>query len=100
MSYVEQMSHTKVSEDYAWGAAGVPAMEGHASWVHAYYPPGTPADDIPLYAWLMRFRRAPGAVASIEEASTADRPSSGAGAHRGRFAHGGRNGHNAGSAKE
>ena len=27
-------------EDYSWAAAGVPNMEGHASWVHAYYPPG------------------------------------------------------------
>lgn len=47
-------------EDYAWAAAGVPSMEGHASWVHAYYPPGMKlSESPPLYDWLLTFRRSP-----------------------------------------
>ena len=51
--------------DYAWQAAGVPEMEGHASWVNAYYPPGSEPTEIPLYAWLLSFRRPPGAAAGL-----------------------------------
>jgi predicted peptidase len=84
--------------DYAWQAAGVPEMEGHASWVNAYYPPGSEPTEIPLYAWLLSFRRSPGAAASIEEAWAGAYPRGGpsrrAGvAHGGRGA-GGRGGHN------
>ena len=37
-------------------------MEGHASWVDAYYPPGTKIigaryEGIPLYDWLLAHRR-------------------------------------------
>jgi len=44
-------------QDYAWAAAGVPTMEGHASWVHAYYPPGSSVGHVPLYDWLLSFSR-------------------------------------------
>ena len=54
--------------DYAWGAAGVPHMEGHASWVEAYYPPGTRVGGEsalpPLYAWLLEHRRGDGNAAA------------------------------------
>ena len=39
---------------------GVPTMEGHASWVHAYYPPGSSVGHVPLYDWLLSFRREQG----------------------------------------
>jgi hypothetical protein len=40
--------------DYSWAAAGVPEMGGHASWVHAYYPPGSRVGEVPLYAWFLQ----------------------------------------------
>ena len=40
--------------DYSWTAAGVPEMEGHASWVHAYYPPGSRVGEVPLYTWFLQ----------------------------------------------
>ena len=44
--------------DYSWAAAGVPHMEGHASWVEAYYPAGTKVGVLPpLYEWLLRHSR-------------------------------------------
>ena len=44
--------------DPSWAAAGVPDMEGHASWVHAYYPPGTRVgENPPLYDWLLKHHR-------------------------------------------
>ena len=48
--------------DYAWAAAEVPEMAGHASWVDAYYPAGTrvgghPPTHPPLYEWLLAHRR-------------------------------------------
>ena len=47
--------------DYAWAAAGVPHMEGHASWVDAYYPAGLKVGALPpLYEWLLQHRRTPG----------------------------------------
>ena len=33
---------------------GVPEMGGHASWVHAYYPPGSRVGEVPLYAWFLQ----------------------------------------------
>ena len=44
--------------DYAWAAAGVPDMEGHASWVEAYYPMGLKIGALPpLYEWLLLHKR-------------------------------------------
>jgi hypothetical protein len=77
--------------DYAWQAAGVPEMEGHASWVNAYYPPGSEPTEIPLYAWLLSFRRPPGAASSIEEAWAGAYPRGGP-SRRAGVAHGGRGG--------
>ena len=55
--------------DYSWAAAGVPHMEGHASWVEAYYPPGTKVGALPpLYEWLLSHRRAQNATASAASA--------------------------------
>lgn len=43
--------------DYAWHAAGINDMSGHASWVYAYYPPDRPAGDVPLYDWFFAHTR-------------------------------------------
>lgn len=42
--------------DYSWGAAGIPYMEGHASWMNAYYPKESVVEELatfPLYTWLL-----------------------------------------------
>lgn len=52
-----RIEHARGS-DYSWDAAGVPSMEGHASWVEAYYPAGTRVGGtIPLYEWLLSHKR-------------------------------------------
>ena len=59
--YAGPAKYTRVDEargsDYSWVAAGVPEMEGHASWVHAYYPPGSKVGEVPLYEWFLSFAR-------------------------------------------
>jgi len=59
-----EAKYTRIPEargsDPAWAAAGVPQMEGHASWVDAYYPAGTKVSQmasVPLYQWLLSHRR-------------------------------------------
>ena len=59
-----EAKYTRIQEargsDPAWAAAGVPHMEGHASWIDAYYPPGTKVNQMasaPLYQWLLTHRR-------------------------------------------
>ena len=55
------LKYTRLAEaraqDYAWEAAGIPPMEGHASWVQAYYPPRSKIDEQPLYDWLLSHTR-------------------------------------------
>ena len=52
-----RLEHARGS-DYSWAAAGVPPMEGHASWVEAYYPPGLKASSLPpLYEWMLGHAR-------------------------------------------
>ena len=46
-------------------------MPGHASWVDAYYPPGTKVaemEKVPLYEWLLSHKRAasPSSNASVD----------------------------------
>jgi predicted peptidase len=60
--YAGDVKYTRIEHargsDYAWAAAGVPHMEGHASWVDAYYPPGTKVTALPpLYEWLLTHQR-------------------------------------------
>ena len=60
-AYAGAVKYTRLDEargsDYSWAAAGVPEMEGHASWVHAYYPPGSKVGETPLYEWFALFAR-------------------------------------------
>ena len=56
-------------DSYSWGAAGVPHMEGHASWVEAYYPAGLKVGSLPpLYEWFLRHRRSSSSNASSSDA--------------------------------
>ena len=61
-AYAGAPKYTRIEQargsDYSWEAAGVPNMEGHASWVDAYYPPGTRVGGpVPLYEWLLEHSR-------------------------------------------
>lgn len=66
-----QAKYTRIeqarSTDLSWVAAGIPEMEGHASWVDAYYPLGTTRvghlEAVPLYQWLLSHTR-PQAITS------------------------------------
>ena len=40
-------------KDMSWDAAGIPFMEGHASWINAYYPRTSALGHVPLYAWFL-----------------------------------------------
>jgi predicted peptidase len=44
-------------KDYSWDAADIPHMEGHASWVNAYYPEDSIVGQVPLYDWFLSHSR-------------------------------------------
>lgn len=44
-------------KDYSWDAADIPHMEGHASWVNAYYPEDSTLGQVPLYDWFLSHSR-------------------------------------------
>ena len=71
--------------DYAWPAAGVPEMAGHASWVDAYYPPLTKVAElqrVPLYEWLLSHRRVASPVSNASVVATASGPAARSGGKR------------------
>jgi len=44
-------------QDMSWEAAGIPRMEGHASWIDAFYPEGSVVGRVPLYSWFLTHER-------------------------------------------
>ena len=76
-SYAGEPKYSRIEQargsDYAWEAAGVPTMEGHASWVEAYYPAGTKVGSLPpLYEWMLQHRRAnaiPGRIPPLDHSA-------------------------------